>query len=309
MPFIAAALFVTECGANLLAAPLGALMAEALPDHLKGRAAGWYQLGGHLASGVGGGGGLWLAIHTGRAAGSGAVLGLTCISCILGLNFLDEPARRFSASVFARLKTTGLDLWQMLKSREGVLVAALTVSPIGVSGVDEFWSAVAKEWHASAATVVSVTGFASAAIAAFGCLLAGWWADRGDRRRVYLATGTFLAAATMMLALGPHVPRMFVVGTLAQKLFIGMSDAAVCALFLQVIGRSAPATKFAFLGALSNVSLLYMTVISGWVHDHWGTVAMLLIESFAALVCIGAGAALLLTARQQGRAAVNVRAV
>jgi MFS transporter, PAT family, beta-lactamase induction signal transducer AmpG len=42
IPFLTAGLFVTECGANLLAAPLGALMADAMPDNLKGQAAGWY---------------------------------------------------------------------------------------------------------------------------------------------------------------------------------------------------------------------------------------------------------------------------
>src|SRR5262249_36356866 len=133
--------------------PLGALMAGTLPHHLKGQAAGWYQIGAKLATGVGGGVGLWLAVHTGAAAAAGAALGLTCIACILGLALLDEPERRLPASAFARLKATGFELWQMLKSREGLLVAALALSPIGVSGVDDFWSAVANEWGASARTV------------------------------------------------------------------------------------------------------------------------------------------------------------
>jgi MFS transporter, PAT family, beta-lactamase induction signal transducer AmpG len=301
VPFLTAGLFITECGANLLAAPLGALMADAMPDNLKGQAAGWYQLGGKVGTGVGGGAGLWLAVRTGSGASAGVALGLACIACVIGLSLLDEPERRLASGALARLKETAVELWQMLKSRDGLLVAALAVSPIGISGVDDFWSAIANEWGASARTVVLVTGFASAAIACAGCLVAGWWADRADRRRVYLATGALVAAASTALALAPHAPHVFVVGTLVQKFFIGMSDAAMYALFLHVIGRSAAATKFAVLAALGNVGELYMTVTSGWVHDHWGATTMLIVESAAALVCVVA-AALLLRSRQPEQA-------
>lgn len=286
VPFITAGLFLAECGANLLAAPLGALMADAIPDKMKGRAAAWYQLGGKLGTGAGGGLGLWLAVRTGTGATAGVTLGLACVGCIMGLSFLDEPERHLSQRALTRLKETGLALWQMLRSRDGLLVAALALSPIGISGVDDFWSAVANEWGASTRTVVLVTGFASAAIACAGCLVAGWWADSADRRRVYLATGGLVAGASAVLAIAPHIPSMFIVGTLAQKFAIGMSDAAIYALFLHVIGRSAAATKFAVLAALGNVGELYMTVSSGWVHDHWGATTMLLVESVAALICI-----------------------
>lgn len=286
VPFITAGLFIAECGANMLAAPLGALMADAMPDGMKGKAAAWYQMGGKVGTGAGGGIGLWLAVHSGNGATSGMILGLACTGCIIGLRFLEEPERRLSPHALTRLKEIGLELWTMLKSKDGLLVAALSLLPIGISGVDDFWSAIAREWGASARTVVLVTGFASAAIACAGCLVAGWWADRDDRRRVYLATGAFVATTGLALALTPHVPGVFVVGTLTQKLFIGMSDAALSALILSVIGRSAAATKFAVLAALSNVGELYMTVSSGWIHDNWGATTMLLVESVAALVCI-----------------------
>jgi len=140
---------------------------------------------------------------------------------------------------------------------------------------------------------VLVTGFGRAAIAGAGCLLAGWWADRADRRVVYLATGAFVAAAGVTLALTPHVPGVFVVGTLTQKFCIGMADAALSALILSVIGRSAAATKYTVLAALSNIGELYMTVTSGWIHDRWSTEMMLMVESVSALVCIVVAAALL----------------
>jgi len=293
VPFVAVALFAAELGSSLLSPSLGGLMAQAMPDDLKGQAAGWYQLGGKVGAGAGGGIGLWLAVHTPMPAAPGLVLGLACIGCVIGLRFLHEPERRLSANALDRLEQIARELWQLIKSREGLLVAALAVSPIGISGVDNFWSGVAAEWKASANTIVLVTGFGRAAIGGAGCLLAGWWADRADRRVVYLATGAFVAAAGISLALTPHVPGAFVVGTLTQKLFIGMSDAALSALILGVIGRSAAATKYTVLAALGNIGELYMTVTSGWIHDRWSTETMLVVESVSALVCIVVAAVLL----------------
>jgi MFS transporter, PAT family, beta-lactamase induction signal transducer AmpG len=292
VPFVAAALLTAELGSSLLSPSLGGLMAEAMPDNLKGQAAGWYQLGGKVGAGAGGGIGLWLAVHAMPAA-PGLVLGLACIGCILGLRFLHDPERHLSANALDRVKQIARELWQLLTSREGLLVTALAVSPIGISGVDNFWSGVAREWGVSAGTIVLVTGFGRAAIAGAGCLLAGWWADRTDRRVVYLATGAFVAAAGIALGLTPHVPGVFVAGTLTQKLFIGMSDAALSALILGVIGRSAAATKYTVLASLGNISELYMTVASGWMHDRWNTAIMLIVESVAALLCIGVAAVVL----------------
>lgn len=293
VPFVTAALFAAELGSSLLAPSLGGLMAVAMPDKLKGQAAGWYQLGGKVGAGAGGGIGLWLALHAPTPQLPGLVLGLACVGCIIGLRLLHEPVRRLSANALDRLTQIARELWQLMKSREGLLVAALAVSPIGISGVDNFWSGVAREWGVSAGTLVLVTGFGRAAIAGAGCLLAGWWADRADRRVVYLATGVFVAAAGITLAVTPHVPGIFVLGTLTQKFSIGMADAALSALILGVIGRSAAATKYTVLAALGNIGELYMTVTSGWVHDRWSTETMLIAESVVTLACIVVAAVVL----------------
>jgi MFS family permease len=293
VPFVTAALFVAELGSSLLSPSLGGLMAEAMPDSLKGQAAGYYQLGGKIGAGAGGGIGLWLAVHAATPAAPGLVLGLACIGCIIGLRFLHEPKRHLSANALDRVAQIARELRDLLKSREGLLVAALALSPIGISGVDDLWSAVAREWGVSAGTIVLVTGFGRAAIAGAGCLLAGWWAGRADRRFVYLATGVFVAATGMTLALTPHVPSVFVIGTLTQKFCIGMADTALSALILSVIGRSAAATKYTVLVALGNIGELYMTMASGWMHDRWGTVMMLIVESVSVLACIGVAAVVL----------------
>lgn len=291
VPLIAAAFFTAEFGSSLLAPALGALMADAMPDQVKGRAAGWYQLGGKVGRGIGGGGGLWLAVNGAGPHTATAVLGVVCVSCIAGLNFLDEPQRRLAEKAVQRFVEIGRELWRLGRSREGLLVALLAVAPIGISGADNFFSGIAGEWRVPVGTVALVTGFAGSLFGMAGCLIAGWWADRGDRRLVYLATGLLVAAASAALAIAPHVPGVFIAGTMTQRIFLGMSDAALSALTLSVIGRSAAATKFTVLAALGNIPEVYMTSVSGWVHDNWSTATMLLVESGIALVCLG-GAAL-----------------
>jgi len=305
VPFVTLALVAAEFGSSLLSPSLGGLMAEAMPDKLKGRAAGWYQLGGKVGRGIGGGVGLWLVVHRATPATAGFVLGLTCAGCIFGLRLLHEPERRLSADAVGRVMAVFRDLWQLIRSREGALVAALALSPIGVSGVDNFWSGIAPEWGVAASTVVLVIGFATVAAAFAGCLLAGWWADRMDRRIVYLGTGGLLAVACAALAVGPHIPGVFIAGTLVHKLVVSMCDVALSALTLSVIGRSTAATKYTFLAGLGNVPEVYMTVTSGWVHDRWNTSTMLMVESVAAMLCIGVAALILNKHRGTERVLAN----
>ena len=290
VPFIAAVLFTAEFGSSLLAPAIGALMADAMPDEMKGRAAGWYQLGGKLGRGIGGGAGLWLAVRGATPTVATIVLGLACVGCIAGLNLLDEPQRHLAGKAMQRFAEIGRELWRLLRSREGLLVALLSIAPIGISGADNFFSGIADEWKVPLGTIALVTGFAGSLFGMAGCYIAGWWADRADRRLVYLTTGLLVALSSVVLALAPHVPGAFIGGTMAQRVFLGMSDAALSALVLTVIGRSAAATKFTIFAALGNIPEVYMTVVSGRIHDSWNSAVMLLLEAGVALLCLGVAA-------------------
>ena len=297
--FVTAALFAAEFGSSLLSPSLGGLMADTVPESLRGRAAGWYQLGGKVGRGFGGGAGLWLALHFTTPVAAGFVLGVVCLACIAGLLFLHEPGRHLSSSAVQRILDVRRELWNMIRTREGAIVLALSLSPIGVSGVDNFWSGIAHEWGASARSVVLVTGFASSAVSVIGCLLCGWWADRKERRYVYLLTGALLAVTSASLAVLPRVPAVFISGTLVHRMMVGMCDVALSALVLNLIGHSkAAATKYSVFAGMGNVSEIYMTMTSGWTHDRWSTTTMLVIEAVLGLVSISIAAWLLRGSRR-----------
>jgi MFS transporter, PAT family, beta-lactamase induction signal transducer AmpG len=294
VPLVTAALFTAEMGASLLSATVGGLMAGDVPAGLRGQAAGWYQLGAKIGRALGGGGGLWLAAHAVQPRSAGIILGIGCASCALGLFFLREPERQLAVDTFSRIDGVFRELWKLITSREGALVAVLSLSPIGVSGAENLWSAMASEWRVGANTIVWVTGFAAVAVASIGCVIAGKWADSSDRRIVYLGTASLLGCVSGTLALAPHVPAVFIAGNLAQKLTTSMCDVALSALVLSVIGRTAGATKFTMFAALGTVPEVYMTAGSGWAHDRWNAETMLIAEAAAAFVFITAGAVLLL---------------
>ena len=283
--------FLAEVGASLVTLAVGGLIATSLPDGLKGRAAGFLELGGTAGRGLGGGAGLWLAVHAPTPLAASAALGLACIVVIPGLRLVAEPRRGTTrATIAQRFGEIGREVLALVRSPNGALIVALVLMPFGVSGIHQFWSGVAVEWHVSPNTIALVTGALGAVAGALGCLIAGWWADQTDRRVVYLASGGLLAGIGLALAVAPRTPGAFAVGALAHYVVIGMCDAAFSALILGAVGRRAAATKFIVISSIGNVPALYMTALSGWVHDRAGTTRMLEVEALVAVTCLGLGA-------------------
>jgi MFS transporter, PAT family, beta-lactamase induction signal transducer AmpG len=281
--------FAMEVGSSFCNIVSGAMMAS-LANHLKGKAAAAHQLGGKVGKGIGGGSGVWLVAHATPFV-AGAVLGAVCLLCSIGLTVLEEPPRSAPRrELWSEVAALGKHLWALASSRQGLLAIGLCLSPIGISGASNLWSAVAPEWHLSADDIALVVGVASVVASGVGCLLAGVLADRADRWRLMLGVGALAATIPALLAVVPRFPAMFATGTLTQALLIGMGDVALTAVVLQVIGRDAAATKYTLLFGLANVPDLYTTKMSGWIHDRWGTTPMLGAEAIFTFLCIGLAA-------------------
>ena len=70
---------------------------------------------------------------------------------------------------------------------------------------------------------------------------------------------------------------------------------------LQAIGQRSAATNFNLMSALSNVPLAIMTTFDGWVHDRFGTNAMLYGELALPALTIAAFAIFVAATRPRGR--------
>ena len=116
---------------SLVGMSVEAIMAGATrPDQI-GRISGWFQAGNLGGAGLGGGLGLWLVENLPRPWMSGAIIGALFTLCCFALRFTPIVAvrpKRFGAR--AAIAEVARDLRAMLRTKGGVLSAALCVLPI-----------------------------------------------------------------------------------------------------------------------------------------------------------------------------------
>lgn len=311
---VSAWLTLSNFTATLLAMAVESLMAATIPDDKRGSAGGWSQAGNLGGQGLGGGLALWLIENCGLTeAQSGAVLGLVCVLCCLALRWVDDTRPLLKVAghveaaghlgVVANLKAIGSDLWELLRSRIGILALMICLLPIGSGAAQNLWSPIAGEWHASADVVAFVTGAMSGVISAFGCLAGGWLCDRMDRKAAYCLFGFLLAAVAVGMALCPRTSGQYTFWTSAYAFVVGLCYAAYCAVVLEAIGQTAAATKFSFLSAVSNSPIMLMTFVDGAANTRWGTNGMLWTDALCGVVGIVVFALVAGTTRRRATAA------
>ena len=299
---ISVALTVSNFTATLLAMAVESLMAATVPDSERGRAGGWSQAGNLGGQGLGGGLSLWLIQSEGLSdAASGGALGLLCALCCLALFWVDDSRPLLKVDghveaaghlgVRANLVAIGSDLWNLLRSRIGILALLICLLPIGSGAAQNLWSPIANEWHASANVVAFVTGAMSGVISALGCLAGGWLCDRMDRRTAYCVFGLLLVVAAIGMALCPRTSNQYIFWTSAYAFVVGLCYAAYCAVVLEAIGDTAAATKFSFLSSVSNAPIMLMTFIDGAANTRWGTNGMLWTDAWCGVAGIAVFAA------------------
>jgi PAT family beta-lactamase induction signal transducer AmpG len=256
------------------------LMAYSTPEHLKGRASGWFQAGNLGGTGLGGGFGLWLIQRVPHPAIASGVVGALCVACCLALLAVPTPERSHGAGGLGHeLLAVVRDLWHIVRERSGALALFLCFLPIGSGAASGLWSAVADEWRTSGDTVALVTGVLAGVISAVGCVAGGWICDRMDRKAAYVGYGLLQAACAVAMAVFPRTSTMFVLWTSVYAFITGLTYAGYSAFVLEAIGKGAAATKFSVYASLSNFPIMYMTTIDGKAHDRWGSTRMLFTEA------------------------------
>ena len=274
VPAITVLALVSSAASTLVSMSSEIFMAQSVPAQMRGRASGWAQAGNVGGSGVGGGIGLLLAEHVSQQWVSGAVLAAICFACWGCVRFV-PPARRTRSAVayLDELKGVVHDVWNVARSRVGYLALILMVLPIASGAAP--WSAIAGEWGAGADLVALVNGIVGGLASAAGALVGGYVCDRMTPGRAYCMFGMMVGAVAVAMAWWARTPAAFIVFTLAYSALVGCGFAAYSAIVLQAIGQRSAATNFNLMAALSNVPIAIMTSFDGWVHDRYGTGAML----------------------------------
>ncbi|HSQ95564.1 MAG TPA: MFS transporter [Croceibacterium sp.] len=302
VPLFSTLIIVSSIASTLVSMSTEIFMANQTPPELRGRASGWSQAGNLGGAGIGGGLGLLLAEHVGHAWVSGAVLALMCFVCWAGVLFLPRLDRTAKAPSYLReLLNVALDVWSVAKSRLGYLALVIMVLPIASGAVP--WSAVAKEWHAGGDLVALVNGVAGGLASMVGAMLAGWVCDRMDVKRAYCLFGILVGLAAVAMIALPRTPTVFTAFVLLYSAMVGMGYAGYAAIVLEAIGKKSPATNWNLMAALSNIPIAVMSTFDGWVHDKYGTNAMLLGELVLPAIAILGFGVLVLVTRPRAQAA------
>ncbi|MBC7601720.1 MAG: MFS transporter [Ramlibacter sp.] len=274
VPLITLLAVISSAASTLVSMSSEIFLAQCVPPPMQGRASGWSQAGNLGGAGVGGGLGLLLAEHVSQQWVSGAVLATICFACWGCVYFMPAARRTHSAPAYLdELKGVAKDVWEVARSRAGYLALILMVLPIASGAAP--WSAIAGEWKADADLVAWVNGVAGGLAAAAGAMVGGYLCDRMSPGRAYCAFGLAAGAIAVVMAWSSRSPTTFTVFTMAYSAMVGCGYAAYSAIVLQAIGQRSAATNFNLMSALSNVPIAVMTSFDGWMHDRYGTDAML----------------------------------
>jgi MFS family permease len=277
---LTALLFLTNAFAGLLSSACGALL-TVMPESLRGRSAGWYQAGNTGGAAIGGGAVIWLADHASLPVVAMATVAAMVLPALFAL-LIAEPAPVHKA-IIPQLEGMAHDLRELLRSRRTWLGLIFFLSPVGTAAIQNLISGVGQDYHASGNEVALVTGFAGGMLAAFGCYIGGFVADKMNRMVAYALGGGLAAIFGVWLAFGPANGFTYGAGYSGYSIAAGFAYAVYTALLLDVIGKTKNAAAFAYstLNASGNASIAYMTWVDGLGYKHWGARGLMATDAVA----------------------------
>jgi MFS family permease len=288
---MSAIIFVTSVAATFLGFAVEGLVAYLTPPQERGRVSGWFQAGNLGGLGIGGGLGLWLLNTLPSPWISGAILATCLMACAIPLFFIaDIPAIRTGGPLVASIEHVAIDLWQVLKSREGILCGVLCFVPVGTGAASGVLaqSEVAAMWHAGAREVALTQGTLTGVTAMLGCLVGGAACSRYFKARAgYAFFGALMALVAVAMAVSPMRVMQYVGYSLAYSLTTGLCYAAFSAFVLDAIAAGHAATKYNAFASLSNAPIWYMGLVLARAETTWGPKGMLYTEAILAAAGIG----------------------
>ncbi|ENZ81930.1 hypothetical protein OR37_02165 [Caulobacter vibrioides OR37] len=276
---------LSSAAATLVAMSSDVFLTHFAPPTMRGRASGWAQAGNVGGSGAGGGLALLLVQHAGPPPVAALALAAICAACALVAWRLPALAiAREALHYLRRLHAVVVDVWTVARSRTGYLALVTMLLPIASGAAP--WPAIAGEWRADADLVALSNGVIGGLCAAVGSLLGGRICDRLTPKSAYATFGLASGVVAVVMAFSPRTQTAFLVFTLAYSTMIGAGFAAYSATVLEAIGRRSAATNFNLMGAISNVPIAMMTTFDGWMHDRFGTRAMLFGELWVQVLAV-----------------------
>ena len=276
--------FISQIASTFSITPVGGFMAKTVSQDKKGRASGWYQSGNLGGTGIGGGLGLWISDNCSPTFALTS-LAVIMLLCSIILYFVPQVFPE-KGNIKTRFKHMVIDVKDMFKSNLSRYSMILILTPIGIGAAANLWSSIADVWKVNTDTIAIVTGGLSAGACILGCIAGGWIADKIGRWWAYFGAGGIMALVSLLMALSPYTPTLYVIGVLLYAFSTGIAFAAFSAVGLHIIRGGLASTKYAVFTTLGNIAPVYMVATNGWIYDSYGTKTMLLSETFLGFIFI-----------------------
>jgi predicted MFS family arabinose efflux permease len=180
---------------------------------------------------------------------------------------------------------TAQSIWRVSKRRESLVGFALFASPASCVAAINLFSALGKDFGASAQLVIWVAGAGCAISTSLGALVGGYAAGRLPRAYIYLGSGIAAALCALTAAFVPHTSHSFAVSVLLYNGIAGISYAAFTALALELVGVDNPvaSTQMGLFTMVGNAAISYMTWLDGLGYRAYGVKGLLTVDGCASL--------------------------
>lgn len=278
VPALTILAFASCFGAAIAAVAVKGIMAYDVPTERMGAASGFYTAGGTLGKAVAGAGTLLLLTYLSDRTLAGGVsvvpAALAAASILLAAPAAVPPPRELGE----RIGVTLFDLWQFVRTRNGLLIALLCVLPFGTGTEAGLIGAIAREWSVSPSQLALFSTLGAGTNIA-GAILAGWLASRIGPWATYIASGLAMIGVMIVFAFAPRTTLVFLGVELLYRALSTGCYAALLGIVMTSIGKGAASTKAAVMWSLTNFAFFYPTLIEGAVHDRNGTTVMLLTDA------------------------------
>lgn len=257
---------------GLVGACNGGLITTMIPDHLRGRTAGWQNIGnlsgGALSAAV--------AIFMTSREVDPTLIGLALAGMLilpsLAILMVDEPEREQRRGLGEVFRTTLRDVGGVLATRKGATGILLCLSPVGTASLVNYFSAFQPDYAVSDNALAFVQGPANAVLTAIGAFAGGWLCDRYNRRLLYLLSGLLTAACGVVMVLSPRVEMTYVVGVMTYTLITGFCYSAWSATVFETIGvgGASASTQYSLFAAAGNAAINYVGLVDTRFHSEHG---------------------------------------
>lgn len=250
----------------------GGLLTITMPDELRGKASGWLNIGNLSGGGLSATIAIYMVGHEVAPIYIGMVLAAMMILPSFAILMVVEPPRDNIESVSKVFGQTYKDIASVLMSRKGLTGIMLCISPVGTAALTNYFTGMAKDYHASPDVVASTSGLAATVLTAVGAYGGGWLCDRYNRRLMYLTSGLATALCGVLMMVSPRTEETYAWGVMLYALITGFCYSAFTATVLETIGKGgkAASAQYALFVAAGNAAIAYVGVADTRFHDSHG---------------------------------------